>query len=213
MYGSAKVFLLSDFTFKGAKGGPSTRFSPSSLARAAMVDITWRFQKNNDNGQAITYAKDTQSTNDCFVAAAIVVIRRALRLKVAKDKPVAVYATHIQRKGKWIVDKTLYVTDTEINRVLREVAKAAHEITDPKDLQKYTSHSLRVGACVLLHVSGKSPDFIKFRLRWRSDSFRMYLRNLSALARQHMEAIQSAQVPTDNDKDSLSDEESSVQEL
>ena len=43
--GSAKAFLLSDFTFKGAKGGPITRLSPSSLTRAAMVDITWRFQK------------------------------------------------------------------------------------------------------------------------------------------------------------------------
>ena len=43
--GSAKAFLLSAFTFKGAKGGPITRLSPSSLARAAMVDITWRFQK------------------------------------------------------------------------------------------------------------------------------------------------------------------------
>ena len=35
------------------------------------------------------------------------------------------------------IGQTLYVTDTEINRVLREVAKAAHEITDPKDLQNF----------------------------------------------------------------------------
>ena len=43
--GSAKAFLLSDFTFKGAKGGPITRLSPSSLNRAIMADITWCFQK------------------------------------------------------------------------------------------------------------------------------------------------------------------------
>ena len=81
--GSSKAFTLTDFTFRGAKGGPITRLTPSSLNRAAMVDITWRFQKNNDNGQAITYAKDTESSGDCFIAATIAVVRQALCLKTA----------------------------------------------------------------------------------------------------------------------------------
>ena len=211
--GSSKAFTLADFTFKGARGGSIPRLFPSSLNRAAMVDITWRFQKNKDNGQAITYAKDSNSPGDCFIAAAIAVVRRALRLKVAQDKPVAVYATHTKTSGDWEADKIHYVTDIEINKVLKEAAKAAHGITDPKDLQKYTSHSIRVGACVLLHVSGKSPDFIKFRLRWRSDSFRMYLRNLPALALQHVEAIQQAQEKSSSsDNESNSDIDSSVTE-
>ena len=125
----------------------------------------------------------------------------------------AVYATHSKRSGAWKVDKILHITDIEINKVLQEAAKAAHGITDPKDLQRYTSHSIRVGACVLLHVSGKSPDFIKFRLRWRSDSFRMYLRNLPALAIQHVKAIQQAQETSPaSDSESNSDIDSSVTE-
>ena len=46
-------------------------------------------------------------------------------------------------------------------------------------------HSLRVGACVLLHSSNASADTIKWRLCWKSDSYRMYLRDTAAIAKTH----------------------------
>ena len=49
-----------------------------------------------------------------------------------------------------------------------------------------------VGACVFLHAQNISAEDIKFRLRWRSDSFRMYLRNIIQLAERHRDAIRNA---------------------
>jgi hypothetical protein len=47
----------------------------------------------------------------------------------------------------------------------------------PDELKWYSTHSLRVWACVLLDEAGQLPDYIKKRLRWLGDSFRMYLRD------------------------------------
>ena len=47
---------------------------------------------------------------------------------------------------------------------------------------------IRVSACVILQVADKKADFIKMRLRWESDSYRVYLRNTSLLAMRHLEA-------------------------
>ena len=44
---------------------------------------------------------------------------------------------------------------------------------------------MRVGACVLLYSSNASADTIKWRLRWKSDSYRMYLRDTAAIAQTH----------------------------
>ena len=61
-----------------------------------------------------------------------------------------------------------------------------------RKLSKFTAHSVRVDACVILHSQGVSTEDIKFRLRWRSDAFRMYLRNIVALAEQHMKILRKA---------------------
>ncbi len=51
---------------------------------------------------------------------------------------------------------------------------------------------MRVWACVLLDKAGKSPDYIKERLQWMGDSFRMYLRNTHVIQDQHREALQAS---------------------
>jgi hypothetical protein len=51
---------------------------------------------------------------------------------------------------------------------------------------------LRVWACVLLDEAGKPPDYIKKRLRWLGDSFRMYLRDTAIIQHQHVDALLAA---------------------
>jgi hypothetical protein len=51
---------------------------------------------------------------------------------------------------------------------------------------------LRVWACVLLDKAGKLPDYIKKRLRWLGDSFRMYLRDTAIIQHQHVDALLAA---------------------
>ena len=57
---------------------------------------------------------------------------------------------------------------------------------------KYSTHSIRVWACVSLDEAGKSPDFIKKRLRWLGESYRVYLRDTNKINQQHNDALQES---------------------
>ena len=60
----------------------------------------------------------------------------------------------------------------------------------PKDtLLKYSCHSIRVWACVCLDEAGKPPDFVKQRLRWMGESYRVYLRDTNKVNEQHKDAL------------------------
>ena len=187
--GTSKAFISSDFTFKGDAGKHLRSTTQVSMAAAKTVDKRWRFQKNGDNGQQVTYAKDIVHKELCFVKAATNVVSRASRLKIPPAEPIAQYATYKRGCKKPTIKSVNYVTDVEINKVLREAAREVYNIKCPTKLAKFSSHSFRVGACVQLHAANQDTEFIKFRLRWRSDSFKMYLRNIPALARQHLEAL------------------------
>ena len=61
----------------------------------------------------------------------------------------------------------------------------------PKDelLTRYTTHSIRVTVCNLLHRQGMSDTYIKSRLRWTSNAFLGYLRNTLYTAAAHTKAL------------------------
>ncbi len=44
-------------------------------------------------------------------------------------------------------------------------------------------------ALVLLNEAGMIPDFMKSRLRWMGESYRLYLRNTSILQQKHVDAL------------------------
>ena len=180
--GTAKAFIRSDFKFTDSKNRRINEYTKSALRHAKFTSVKWRFQKNNDNGQEVTYSKSTSPAGLCYTTAATNIILRSERLKVPEGSPIAVFKDYKLNKIKFISTK-------EIRMVLRQAAKAVHNIHSQADLQKFTAHSIRVGACVLLHSAGRDFEYIKFRLRWRSDSFRMYLRNVTALALQHADII------------------------
>ena len=56
-------------------------------------------------------------------------------------------------------------------------------------LALWSSHSLRVGACTLLYSQGFSAMEIQFLLRWKSDAFMTYLRNLAVTSRRQNVAV------------------------
>ena len=71
-------------------------------------------------------------------------------------------------------------------------AKKVYKIKNKKTLNLWSPHSIRVGACVLLQAAGKNSDFIQQRLRWLSDAYKVYLRNLPQLAQQHNTIVTNA---------------------
>ncbi len=51
---------------------------------------------------------------------------------------------------------------------------------------------MRVWACVLLDEAGATPEFIKSRLRWMGNSFRMYLRDTGIIQDKHRDILRAA---------------------
>jgi hypothetical protein len=111
-------------------------------------------------------------------------VLRAKRLNQPENMPVAVYKT---KKGK-----VIYLTGNKISKLLRKAVKEVRPDTTPYKLKQYSAHSLRVWACILLNKAGKLPDYIKKRLRWLGDSFRMYLMDTAIIQHQHVDALLAA---------------------
>ena len=61
---------------------------------------------------------------------------------------------------------------------------------------KYSSHSIRVWACVVLDEAGMPPDFIKKRLRWMGESYRVYLRDTNKINEKHVQALKASAAKT-----------------
>ena len=160
----------------------NTTNSLSRLKHSKLVNLRWRFQKNLDNGQQMTYTSDP-NPNLCFVQAAITIRRRVVRAKLESTTPIAVFLQHDVSPKAYS-----FITNKHITSLLQEAAAILYSLTKKTDIQKFSPHSIRVGACVALHVLNKDTSFIQFRLRWRSDAFKMYLRNVAALAIQHCKA-------------------------
>ena len=58
-----------------------------------------------------------------------------------------------------------------------------------EEISRYSAHSIRVTAGVLLDEAGKDGKYIQTRIRWLGDSFKLYLRNSDVIAGQHVNAL------------------------
>lgn len=161
------AFIPGDFNFLDKHRRP---LHGPARSCARYVTITWRTQKNNINGQQVTFGR-AKTAFLCPVRAVVRIQDRAELIQhplgllgVASDGP---------------------ITKFDATNHLRARATRVYGYTDKDDLNMYTLHSIRVGACVLLHEMGKTATFIKDCLRWRSENFMDYLRNTPRIAAQH----------------------------
>jgi hypothetical protein len=92
-------------------------------------------------------------------------VMKASRLGQPDDMPLACYRP---KKAP-----LLYITGSRIATLLREAVKKVRPSTSADDLKKYSAHSLRVWAFMLLDEAGMSPSFIQKRLCWLGDLFKM----------------------------------------
>jgi hypothetical protein len=179
-----KAFTANDFVFCDNNNNILSPIDESSLSLISSVKITWRIQKNRQNGETIKLQAEPKNPDICPVRGAFRMVMRARRLGQPDDMPLACYRTK----------KTplLYLTGTRIATLLREAVKKVRPSTPPSELKRYSAHSLRVWACVLLDESGMSASFIQKRLRWMGDSFKMYLRDTLAIQNKHVDALQAS---------------------
>jgi len=109
---------------------------------------------------------------------------RAKRLGQLDHEPLAVFLNHQNQKK--------YLTGSKIAEVLQATASLVHPELTNDEISRFSSHSGRVWALVLLDEAGMSPEFIQFRLRWLGASYRLYLRDTSVIQRKHISALNEA---------------------
>jgi hypothetical protein len=88
-----KAFIANNFIFYDEKKGIVKDLNEDSLQRACFVKITWRIQKNCQNGQLITLVAESDQPKICPVRSAMQLVLRARRLNQPDDMPAAVYKT------------------------------------------------------------------------------------------------------------------------
>ena len=89
-----------------------------------------------------------------------------------------------------------YITHQKVTEIIRKAVKAVYPNMPKNTLSKYSCHSIRVWSCVCLDEAGKSPDFIKKRLRWMGESYRVYLRDTNKINEQHRDALMASSQAT-----------------
>jgi hypothetical protein len=180
-----KAFIADDFVFldKSGKIIDSQSLTDESSDVVKKLRCTWRIQKNRRNGQAITLSSDDIHPQLCPVRAALRLVLRARRCGQPDDRPVACYN---------VKDKLLYLTGKRVAALFRDAVKTIYPNTSTVERARYSAHSLRVWACVLLDEAGMSPQFIMSRLRWMGNSFRMYLRDTGAIQDKHLDILRAA---------------------
>lgn len=174
-----KALCRDDLCFKDS-AGKVVKNPVANVHLVYSVTITWRVQKNRRNGQKITWVLDSKDAALCPVQAAIRIYNRSMVLGMSSSEPMGVY-----RNDK---KKVKYLTGAKISKLFKMIATRAYEDITAPELRKYSAHMIRVTACVILQVADKPPDFIKSRLRWESDAYRVYLRDTSILAQRHLAA-------------------------
>ena len=188
--GHTYAFTWPDFAIR--RNGNTRTSTEAALAlpisEIESVTVTFTWQKNANHGEKKLMVKNDASPDLCPVRAALSILRRFDHLFGASHTtlPLAIYRDPL--------GSIKTITGRDVADALRRAAQQVYNI-DPKtqqgktDLARWSSHSLRVGACVLLHVNGFTSAEIQFLLRWKSDAFTQYLRNLGTLSRKQNAAL------------------------
>jgi hypothetical protein len=82
-----------------------------------------------------------------------------------------------------------YLMANVLTKMIHDATKKSHLHMKKELLDKHSCHSLRVW--VLLHEAGKDGDYIRVRLRWLSEAYRVYLRDTALMAQFHTKALQT----------------------
>ncbi len=92
---ATKAFVSSDWKFYDDNGCLMTVHSLDGLADPpTKKKLTFRIQKNHQNGQSITFAADDKHLHICPVHAAYQIYLQAKRLGQPDDQPMGIFVNH-----------------------------------------------------------------------------------------------------------------------
>jgi len=178
-----KAFIKDDWTFYYKNGKKVVKHGTKNIGRIGKVSILWRIQKNRRNGQRIMVVAE-EVLELSAAEAAYRIFLRAEELDIEKNQPIGVFVNEQK--------KTCYITGNKIAKYLQEIAREAHPEMTEEEIKRFSAHSFRVWALVLLSEAGAKPHFMQARLRWLGESFRLYLRDTAEINEQHAKALEKS---------------------
>ena len=183
---------MDDVEFFNHEKQPLDDLANLTLDDILYFNLRYKKQKNDRNFEKIPYYKDLDNPKFCPVTAIFRIVQRSQRLAVPDEEPLGVFKA---TQGRY-KNHRCFITNDHVAVFLRKVASTVFKLK-PKDeaLKRWTTHSIRVTACNLLHRQGFSGSYIQTRLRWTSDAFLMYLRNTLYTAAQHTKVLH---IPSNN---------------
>lgn len=188
--GDPYAFLPSDVVFYSPQGRILSHQQAIILPvhMLGKFSLRHRTQKNNQNGEKRVYTRGSDP-RFCAVTNMQHIIGQYYKLVGPQSPNIPLSVFKCESSGA-----ILPITANAITSVLRATAEVAYGLnpmtkTGADKLKLFTSHSIRVGACVILHCKGFTATQIQFLLRWRSDAFMTYLRNTTFLAAQQADAV------------------------
>ena len=185
------AFTLANIQCFNKRGTPiSVRTFLADRNSVFTVAVTFSWQKNGNHGETRNLQVNACTRDRCAVRSFYNILLRFDQLVGISTcgVPLAVYAHGTT---------TLFLHRKVIKQVLRKIAKDTYKVNEV-ELDKhynFNPHSLRVGACVILHAAGVPGYQIRFLLRWKSDSFMEYLRNVNALSDTQNQAFVNTDSP------------------
>jgi hypothetical protein len=164
------------------------------LAQISRMWVKFRTQKNGQHGEEKLFARNPKLGGFCFVSSVYRALARFQRLSLL-DPQLRPNSTPLSVYWSFRTSCVKLITADEIEHFMRQLACHVYHllpVRDAKDISKWSSHSLRVGACVALHAMGFSTLDIQWLLRWRSTAFMVYLRNVAILSIRQNRALDKA---------------------
>jgi hypothetical protein len=194
--GDTAAFCINDIRWR-LSSGPLVRGSTILQHEVTTIQccfLRWRTQKNGENGEEKKFTRNTAPNGLDLVLPMYSIVQRFVALRGHNDltTPLGIFSA-----SNSVPRDTRLIISRDIEHAMRHVASKVYNLNpkDPKDrvsLQLWSAHSLRVGAACILHGSGFTESQIKFLLRWKSNTFMMYLRKLSILSNQQNRALDTA---------------------
>jgi hypothetical protein len=170
--GGIQAFCIEDvefFTYKKV-GVPTAEITHLSPNDPLVGRDMWRYrtQKNNQNNKKCEHARNPYVVTPFHITSTVRIVQRFSCLIGANHRNVPL------RVCRHANGQVRCITASIIKSTFRMAAAHVYKLDPVKDcehLRKWSSHSLRVGVCVILHGMGFTDLQIKLLLRWRSDAF------------------------------------------
>ncbi|MEM7495227.1 MAG: hypothetical protein AAF471_03640 [Myxococcota bacterium] len=160
-------FRLCDIVFRRAHVIMAHHHSEATLSNADSASLHISDQKNGAKGQIV--GQDATRQIVCPIKA---LARRVHNIVAHGGSPTTILGTYWGRGNTW---RTIRPPD--INATIKQAVVTLKLESRGITPDLVSSHSLRAGGAMALHLSGASADTIKKQGRWSGDTYQQYIHN------------------------------------